>query len=199
MKRVMSLAVCLLLAGSIYAQTDLENATDTLPTSEDETALAYTKSQQKADAMLAKYHSTAIKTTGVNASYLNSTFLVDSPTYVKIAQQNAALFDLANTEVYDNSEAASYDVVFDSKRSTISVRYDDMGKIIYSKERFENIALPNAVIVSIMKQYPNYRFDANVCTINYAENKGIYTTYKVMISHGKDKKTVKVDDKGNFI
>lgn len=199
MKRVMSLAVCLLLAGSIYAQTDLENATDTLPTSEDETALAYTKSQQKADAMLAKYHSTAIKTTGVNASYLNSTFLVDSPTYVKIAQQNAALFDLANTEVYDNSEAASYDVVFDSKRSTISVRYDDMGKIIYSKERFENIALPNAVIVSIMKQYPNYRFDANVCTINYAENKGINTTYKVMISHGKDKKTVKVDDKGNFI
>lgn len=194
MKQFISIAVCLLFIGSAYAQT-----TDPQNPNKEETAVAYTSDQQKADLALAKYNTTAIKTTGMNANYLNSTFLVNSPTKVKILQQQAALYDLENAEVYDSSSKSEYDVVFDTKRSTMNVRYNDMGKIMKSRERFKNIALPTDVIVAVMKAYPDWRFDGNVCTINYKHDQGISTTYKIMISNDNKKKTVKINEDGNLI
>ncbi|MGJ5641977.1 hypothetical protein [Formosa sp. S-31] len=192
MKKLIPMALCLLFAGSIYAQTR-----DSIRSNEEETAIAY---QKQAQLDLIASRSATVKTTGANASYLNSTYLVNSPTYVKILQQKAALLDLAELDDYDSRDDSDYDVVFDSDKATMSVAYDDMGTIKYSREQFKNVAMPTPVIVSVMKAYPGYRFDGNTCTIEYAQDKGITNTiYKIKISNENDRKTVKVDDEGNLI
>ncbi|WP_159427066.1 hypothetical protein [Formosa haliotis] len=50
-----------------------------------------------------------------------------------------------------------------------------------------------------MKAYPQWRFNENVCTVDYKHNKAVITTYKVKISNGNQTKTVKTDEKGNLI
>ncbi|WP_434036865.1 hypothetical protein [Formosa sp. 4Alg 33] len=141
----------------------------------------------------------AIKTTGVNATYINSSVFTDNAMYVKILQQQAALYDVKKAKNYKPKTKSSYDVLFNTTRGTMTVTYDDSGKIISSKEQYTNVALPKAVIVNIMKAYPEWRFNTNICSIDYKQDTGHVSTYRVKISNGNQSKTIKADGKGNLI
>ncbi|MDW5287605.1 hypothetical protein [Formosa sp. PL04] len=194
MKKFIALVCCLFLVNNFYAQT-----IKTQQELELESAVAVNQNKNVAALTNLDKSRASVKTVGVNATYMNSSVFTDNATFVKILQQRAAKYDLKNTEVYNPGDKSTYAVVFDTKKGVMSVTYNDDGKITASKERYKNVALPRPVIVSIMKAYPEWRFDGNVCSIDYKDNKGLLTSYKVKISNGTQTKTVKSDAKGNII
>ena len=194
MKKSIAFVCCLFLVNSFYAQI-----IETPEQLEQETAVAINQNKNLAALSNVNKTNASIKTVGVNATYMNSSVFTDNATSVKILQLEAAKFDLKNADAYDSKEKSSYNVVFDSNKGIMTVTYDNNGQITASKERYTNVALPKSVIVSIMKSYPDWRFDSNECNINYKHNKGQFTSYNVKISNGNQTKTVQSDGKGNLI
>ena len=196
MKKFIALLCCLFLANSFYAQI-----IETHQELESETVVAINQNKDlKALSNLNTTNKATVKTVGVNATYLNSSVFTDNAAYVKNLQQHASKYDVKKSDVYNHSSSSStYNVDFSTKKGDMTVTYDSDGQISSSQERYKNVALPRPVIVSIMKTYPSWRLDSNICNINYKHNKGVLTSYKVKISKGNQTKTVKSDDKGNII
>ncbi|CDF80528.1 nicotinic acid mononucleotide adenyltransferase [Formosa agariphila KMM 3901] len=194
MKNLIALLFSLFLINNFYAQI-----IESPEAFESKTSVAVNQSKDLAAITNLNTSKRSVTTTGVNATYINSAVFTDNATYVKVLQQRAAKYDVKNSENYNEKSKSSYNVVFNTKRGNMSVNYDDSGEIKSSQEQYKNVALPKAVIVNIMKAYPDWRFNTNICSVVYQKNKGHVTTYKVKISNGKQSKTVKSDDKGNII
>ncbi|WP_066224252.1 hypothetical protein [Formosa haliotis] len=91
MKTCIALVGCLFIVNSFYAQTtELKSEQQ----HESETAVAYNQSKDLAALNNLNTNTMAVKTTGVNANYLNSHMLSDNALYVKVLQQHAAQYDL---------------------------------------------------------------------------------------------------------
>ncbi|MBP1838119.1 hypothetical protein [Formosa algae] len=198
MKKFMSLVCCLFIVNSFYAQSiePLNNYNSQMALNQGRNVTALSAIEALTPAKTTK---ATVKTVGVNATYINSSRFTENAMFVKAFQERAAQYNLKDHKVYDSKSKSTYDVVFSNKKGTMTINYNKIGEIKESKEKYKDVALPKPVIISIMKAYPEWRFENNVCNINYKYNKGISTLYKVTISNGKHTKTVKSDDQGNLL
>ena len=134
----------------------------------------------------------AFITKTLNFNYLTNIKANEASFIVAQLQRLVANFDIKTSSVYDNSEAATYNVVFKNNQGEIVATYNNEGKILSTVEKYEDVVIPVNLRIAISKQFPSWAFQINTYLISYTENNGISKKYKIKINKGKHKKTLKL-------
>ncbi len=133
-----------------------------------------------------------------NYKYLNSVDNSEAAVPVQLLEDMAAKFDVKSSEFYEE-ESDFYRVYFFIPEGKIVAAYDRDGKIIYTVEKFKNVALPYAVAASIAERFPGWNIAKDIYKVNYDSKQGTKKQYKVVLENGKKTIRVKVDEDGVFM
>jgi hypothetical protein len=103
-------------------------------------------------------------------------------------QREAANFNLSSLAIYDKSEKSKYDVVIRSSYSTLYIKYDYLGNIISSVERYKNLKIPLNLSQEIARKYPGWRFTKSTYSVKYRNGKPLKGKYNIhLMKRGKSK------------
>ena len=133
-----------------------------------------------------------------NYKYLTKVGLENASVPVALLEEKVAKFDLKNSEFYQD-DYDIYEISFYIPEGNILAAYDRDGNILRTVERFKNVKLPDAVINSVSKTYPNWSFAKDTYLVNYHESGKIIKKYKITLKNQGKKVKVKTDAEGNFI
>jgi len=131
-----------------------------------------------------------VKTTLANENYFKDMNAKNTPLIVKQLKQEVIKFNIQNSIVFDNSEDATYRVVFKNNRSKLVVKYNNHGEILSSIEKYKNIVIPVELRIAISKKYPDWAYQKNTFYITYNYGIGFKKSYKIQIGKGNLKKTL---------
>ena len=123
----------------------------------------------------------AFITKALNFNYLTNIKANEASFIIAQLQRLVANFDIKTSSVYDNSEAATYNVVFKNNQGEIVATYNNEGKILSTVEKYEDVVIPVNLRIAISKQFPGWAFQSNTYLISYTENNGISKKYKIKI------------------
>ena len=126
----------------------------------------------------------------LNSNYLNEADHKNVSSIVNQLERKVANYDIKSSSVYDDTEEATYPVVFKNNQGNLTVTYNNKGEIISSVERYKNIPIPVDLRIAISKEYPEWAFQSNNCLITYNQNKGFKKLYKIEIRKGDQIKTL---------
>jgi len=135
----------------------------------------------------------------IKSNYEKEVESFDFSSEIKKLQKEIAEYDITKDLIYDDSEKSIYDVTFNRKTSKAKVAYNNNGEIIGSLEKYKNVKLPASLRFKILKDNPEFAIDGNRVTIKYHNSLGATISYKVTISNGKQRKTLKFDKNYNLI
>lgn len=136
-------------------------------------------------------HSIKRKTAYHGNPYFRTVAIYGTSKIVTDLQQEVLNFNLKKHTVFDKSEKATYQIVFNKNQGKAVVVYNTDGTIIASKETYKNIKLPYELRVKISKTYPEWAFEKNTYTLNYLNDKDLKALYTIQIKKGNTKKLLK--------
>jgi len=139
-----------------------------------------------------------VEVRATNYKYLNSVDNTAAAVPVKLLQDKVAKFDIKSAEFYED-ENDLYRVYFYIPDGKIVAAYDRDGKILYTIEKFKDVALPLSVTEAIAEKFPGWKISKDVYRINYDRKEGAVHRYKVVLDNGVETIRVKMDDKGTFL
>lgn len=139
-----------------------------------------------------------VEVRAVNYKYLNSTDNSEAPVPVKLLQDMVAKFDLKSSEFYEDGTDL-YKVYFFIPEGKIVAAYDRDGKILYTVEKFKDIALPHDLATSLAERFPGWQIEKDIYRINYSAKKGAKHRYKIMLKNGDKVLRVKMNEDGAFL
>ena len=112
--------------------------------------------------------------------------------FVKEIESEAFLYNIKNNNVYDNSEEATYRVIFKRKHGEIIAIYNNSGDILSKKGVFKNIRLPIDLRIKVSKTYPGWSFKSNTYYTHYIRNQELQEAYKIKITKKNRSKVLKI-------
>lgn len=136
-----------------------------------------------------------------NYKYLNKVGLENASLPVSMLRQKVAGFNVKDADFYTD-EYDTYEVSFYIPEGYVLASYDDQGHILRTAERYKDVALPNKVIESVAKAYPNWAFAKDSYLVNYYDKDlagKITQRYKIVLKNGDERIRVKCDEEGNFL
>ena len=139
-----------------------------------------------------------IVVSAVNYKYLNAVNSEDSDMNVKQLQQQAALYNIKESDLYQDYYQ-TYMVEFYIPDGMIVAAYDRNGKILRTIEKFKSVKLPKDVRDAVFQKYPNWGLDKNVYHVTYNDNMTPKKVYKMRLTNGDKVMRIKVDAEGNFL
>lgn len=139
-----------------------------------------------------------VEVRATNYKYLNSVDNSEAAVSVQLLEDMVAKFDVKSSEFYEDG-SDYYKVYFYIPEGKIVAAYDRDGKILYTVEKFKNVALPNDVAASIAERFPGWKIAKDVYKVNFDADLGAKKQYKVVLENGKKTIRVKVDEEGTFL
>jgi len=139
-----------------------------------------------------------VEVRATNYKYLNSIDNSEAAVSVQLLEDMVAKFDVRSSEFYEDGNDF-YKVYFYIPDGKIVAAYDKDGKILYTIEKFDNVALPNNVASSVAERFPGWKIAKDVYKVNYDADMGSSKQYKIVLENGKKRIRVKVDDDGVFL
>jgi hypothetical protein len=139
-----------------------------------------------------------VEVRATNYKYLNSIDNSEAAVSVQLLEDMVAKFDVKSSEFYEDG-SDFYKVYFYIPDGKIVAAYDRDGKILYTVEKFKNVALPNDVAASIAERFPGWKIAKDVYKVNFDADLGAQKQYKVVLENGKKTIRVKVDEEGTFL
>ena len=133
-----------------------------------------------------------------NYKYLNSIDNTEAAVPVKLLEDMVAKFDVSSSEFYEDG-SDFYRVYFYIPEGKIAAAYDRNGKILYTIEKFTNVALPHEIASSVAERFPGWKIAKDVYKVNYDAKLGTKKQYKIVLENGKKTIRVKVDEDGAFL
>jgi len=140
-----------------------------------------------------------VEVRATNYKYLNSVDNTEASVPVQLLQDMVAKFDIKSSEFYEDG-SDFYRVYFYIPDGRIVAAYDRNGKILYTIEKFKDVALPYDVSSAVAKRFPGWKIAKDVYRINYNSKSGTADRqYKIVLENGKETIRVKVDAEGVFL
>jgi hypothetical protein len=133
-----------------------------------------------------------------NYKYLNSVDRTEASVPVKFLHDAVAKYDIRSSEFYEDGDDF-YRVYFYIPDGRIVAAYDRNGKILYTIEKFKDVALPKDVVASVNKRFPGWTIAKDVYKVNYDVENGSEKQYKLVLENGNEKIRIKIDDNGVFL
>lgn len=134
----------------------------------------------------------------VNYKYLNQVDNTEAAIPVKMLERKAAAYDVTTKDYYED-DFDFYTVSFYIPDGKLVAVYDPEGKIIRTIEKFNDVALPDAVKKAVLKRYPNWEIVKDVYRVSYTDTKGAKKTYKLKLMNGDKVLRVKMNEDGEFL
>ncbi len=139
-----------------------------------------------------------VEVRATNYKYLNSIDNSEAAVSVKMLEDKVAKFDVRSSEFYEDG-TDFYKVYFYIPDGTIVAAYDRNGKILYTIEKFKNVALPYDVAASVTERFPGWKIAKDYYKLNYDTKSGVSKQYKIILENGKKTIRVKLDEEGVFL
>ena len=139
-----------------------------------------------------------VEVVAVNYKYLSSVDNSEASVPVQMLEKKVAQFDIKSSEFYEEGSSI-YRVYFYIPDGTIVAAYDRDGNIIYTIEKFKDVALPNSVRDAIADKFPGWEISKDVYRVNYDKSSGAVKRYKVVLDNGVKTIRVKIDENGTFL
>ncbi len=133
-----------------------------------------------------------------NYKYLNSIDNSEAAVSVQLLEDMVAKFDVKSSEFYEDG-SDFYRVYFYIPDGKIVAAYDRDGKILYTIEKFKNVALPNDVASAVAERFPGWKIAKDVYKVNYDNKLGALKQYKIVLENGKKTIRIKVDEEGTIL
>ena len=134
----------------------------------------------------------------MNYKYLNAADSKVAAIPVKMLERTVAAYDVTEADFYQD-DFDFYTVSFFIPDGKIVAVYDGTGQIVRTIEKFENIALTDAVKNAVLDRFPNWTVTKDVYRVTYSDDKGANKIYKLILVNGDKKMRVKVNDEGTFL
>ncbi len=134
----------------------------------------------------------------MNYKYLNAADSKVAAIPVKMLERAVAAYDVTEADFYQD-DFDFYTVSFFIPDGKIVAVYDGTGQVVRTIEKFENIALTDAVKNAVLDRFPNWTVTKDVYRVTYSDNKGANKIYKLILVNGDKKMRVKVNDEGTFL
>ncbi|MGB5376714.1 nicotinate-nucleotide adenylyltransferase [Muriicola sp.] len=134
----------------------------------------------------------------MNYKYLNAADSKVAAIPVKMLERTVAAYDVTEADFY-RDDFDFYTVSFFIPDGKIVAVYDGTGQIVRTIEKFENIALTDAVKNAVLDRFPNWTVTKDVYRVTYSDDKGANKIYKLILVNGDKKMRVKVNDEGTFL
>ncbi|NMH85909.1 nicotinate-nucleotide adenylyltransferase [Flavivirga algicola] len=136
----------------------------------------------------------------LNYKYLDATGFDNMPERVKRLEDEILNYEHKElSKLYDDINEV-YEVSFNVPQGKIVAAYDKHGKIIRTKEKYNNVRLPLEVMQAISKRFPNWGIVEDAYLIRYHYNKDtLQQEYKVKIKNNDKSILVITDEKGTFL
>jgi len=131
-----------------------------------------------------------VTATLANVNYYKDMNAKNTPLVVRQLKEKVLRYNIQNSIVFDNSEDASYRVVFKNNQVKLVVNYNNNGEILNSVERYKNVVIPIELRIAISKEYPGWAFQNNTSFITYNLDSGFNKSYKIQIIRDNLKKTL---------
>jgi len=106
-----------------------------------------------------------------------------------------AKYDIKSFELYEDG-SDFYRIYFYIPDGMIVAAYDRNGKILYTIEKFKDIALPYSVSSSVAERFPGWNIAKDVYKVSYTADKATKKSYKLVLKNGKKTIRIKVDEDG---
>ncbi len=139
-----------------------------------------------------------VEVRATNYKYLNSVDNSEAAVSVKYLEDMAAKFDTRSSEFFEDV-GDFYRVYFYIPEGTLVAAYDRNGKILYTIEKYKDVALPADVVSSVHKRFPEWTIAKDVYKVSYDVKKGSVKQYKIVLKNGKETIRIKVDEEGVFL
>ncbi len=139
-----------------------------------------------------------VEVRATNYKYLNAVDNTEAAVPVQLLEKKVAQFDIKSSEYYEDG-SDFYRVYFYIPEGRIVAAYDRDGEILYTIERFENVALPNSVTDAIGEKFPGWKISKDVYRVSYTQKKGAVRRYKVVLDNGVETVRIKIDENGVFL
>lgn len=136
--------------------------------------------------------------TPINYKYLNQTDSKDAAIPVKMLQRKVATFDIQEQDYYTD-DFDFYKVSFYIPDGKIVAVYDPEGNVLRTIEKFENVALPDAVGKAVLDRFPNWEVVSDIYRVTFNDKKGANKTYKLKLQNGDKFMKVKLTENGEFL
>jgi hypothetical protein len=133
-----------------------------------------------------------------NYKYLNSVDNSEAAVSVQYLEDMAAKFDTRSSEFYED-RGDFYRVYFYIPEGTLVAAYDRKGKILYTIEKYKDVALPRDVLASVAERFPGWTIAKDVYKVSFDVKSGSVKEYKIVLKNGKETMRVKVDEEGVFL
>ncbi|MES2240534.1 MAG: hypothetical protein V4497_09795 [Bacteroidota bacterium] len=114
---------------------------------------------------------------------------------VRKLQEEFVAYDIGKN--YEGEE--TYLVILNHDKNSLAATYNDKGKLIRVVENYENVKLPNEVIYSIYKSYPEWNIVNDKFLYTQVEGDVIKKQYDLKIQKGKEIMRLKVHPNGEII
>jgi len=129
-----------------------------------------------------------------NSNYLKERITDQFSSIVMQWKYRIANYDLKSESIFDDSEKATYRIVFNNKQVNIIVTYSNSGEVLETKEMYRNIKIPYELGALLTKEYAGWSFAKNAYYVAYSKESGVdRQNYKVQIVNGNLKKTLNFD------
>lgn len=139
-----------------------------------------------------------VEVRATNYKYLNSVDNSEAAVPVQLLEDMVAKFDIKSSEFYED-QSDFYRVYFYIPDGMIVAAYDRDGKILYTIEKFKDIALPYSVASSIAEKFPKWTIAKDVYKVSYTADKPAKKSYKIVLKNGKKTIRIKVDEEGEVL
>lgn len=194
MKTLLTITLSLLSLSIGHSQVIQE-----IKTTENGLALTRTNEVGISEAMLAEKSSAGIKTTGVNANYINLSNVHEHSSYIRKFQNLIALYNIENSDAFNDNYDGIYQIKMKTKSGYVNVYYNNKGEVLETFERYTDVAIPSHIITKVLKTYPDWAITSQICEIKHVHNKANQTEYEIHLKKDTLKKKVYLDGNGNFI
>lgn len=135
--------------------------------------------------------------TNVNLNYLEKFLDKTLSDNVVSLEMEASVFNVKEVAEFDGRKE-SYQVKFKATKEYIIADYDRDGKILKTKERYQDINLPKDLIKEVLRQYPNSNFLKVVYTVDYDDQNTPEKIYKIQILNDGKKKNLAINPDRNL-
>lgn len=127
--------------------------------------------------------------------YLNQVGFEDVAIPVADLQKRVAMYEVSDADFYRDDYDLYY-VNFYIPEGKVLAAYDGDGNLIRTAEKYKNVALPKAVMKSVLERFPKWEVTKDVYLVNYYHKKGAEKLYKLKLENGDKTMRIKVDDEG---
>ncbi len=93
----------------------------------------------------------------------------------------------------------TYLLIMESKNRNLTATYNEKGKLIRVVENYKNVRMPNSVIYSILKNYPEWTIVNDKYLYSQEEGDVLKKQYHIKIKKGNQTRKLTVNDKGEIL